>query len=121
MFTETLQQDDAVVGLVCAGKLSVEELERIHALLHERLCARPRPGLVVDLRDFAGYESLSAVLEDVKMDWAHRNDFSRVAVIGNRAWIEWGTRLVRLLTSADMRWFNVGDAKRAVEWAREGH
>lgn len=120
MFTETLQQDNAVVGLVCAGKLSVEDLKRMHALLHERLADRPWPGLVVDLRDFAGYESLSAALEDVKMDLAHRNDFSRTAVIGNRTWMEWGTKLVKVLTSADMRWFEVGDADRAVEWARGG-
>ena len=120
MFTETMQQDDAVVGLVCAGKLCREDLKRIHALLHERLAARPRPELVVDLRDFVGYESLPAVLEDVKMDMAHRNDFSRIAVTGNRAWMEWGSKLVKVLTSADMQWFDVGDADRAVEWARRG-
>lgn len=57
MFRETLRQDDSVVGLACEGKLGQDELKRMHALLHERLAAPAKPGLVVDLEKFDGYES----------------------------------------------------------------
>jgi len=92
----------------------------MHALLHDRIASTPKPGLVVDLGNFAGYEDLSAALEDLKMDAAHRNDFSRVAVVGSREWMELGTELVKFLTSADMRWFDIGGADEALEWVREG-
>ena len=120
MFRETLQEDDAVIALVCEGKLSQDDLKRMHALLHDRLAARAKPGLVVHLDDFEGYVDAAAMLEDFKMDASHRNDFSRIAVVGKRKWMEWGTRLAGLLTSGEMRWFDVGNADEAVEWARTG-
>ena len=121
MFRETLKENDAVIGLMCEGKLSQDDLKQMHALLHHRLAAGAKPGLVVHLKGFEGYTGPAAMLEDLKMDVSHRNDFSRIAVVGRRSWMEWGTRLARLLTSAEMRWFDVEDADRAVEWARAGN
>lgn len=35
MFRETLTRDSDVIGIVCEGKLSEDELKHMHALLHE--------------------------------------------------------------------------------------
>lgn len=58
----------------------------MHALLHERLGTTDNPGLVLDLTSFEGYEEPSAMLEDLKVDTAHANDFGRIAVVGERRW-----------------------------------
>ena len=83
MFTETLTDHDEMIGLACEGKLSESDLKRMHALLHQRLQETSKPGLVLDLTRFEGYEGPSALLEDLKIDTAHRNDFRRVAVVGD--------------------------------------
>ena len=75
MFTETLTAHDDTIGLACEGKLSESDLKRMHALLHERLQETSKPGLVLDLTRFEGYDGPSALLEDLKIDTAHRNDF----------------------------------------------
>lgn len=118
MFTETLTQHDDVVGIACEGKLSEDDPKRMHALLHARLEAAAMPGLVIDLSAFQDYEGLSALSEDLKMDTKHRNDFRRIAVIGDRKWIEWGTTLADLLTRAEMRWFDSQEREDAADWAR---
>lgn len=120
MFIETLTAHHEVVGIACEGKLTEDGLKRMHALLHERLEAVEQPGLVVDLTGFEGYEGLTALREDLKMDIAHRNDFSRIAVIGDAKWMEWGTTLAAALTRAEMRWFEASKADEAAEWARHG-
>ena len=73
---------------------------------------------MVDLTGFEGYEGLAAVGEDLEMDVAHRNDFVRIAVVGDRRWMEWGTALARVLSRSEMRWFAASEAQRAAEWAR---
>ncbi|GGL58557.1 STAS/SEC14 domain-containing protein [Wenxinia marina] len=118
MFTETLKDHDDVIGIVCEGKLTEDDMERMHALLHERLALVDKPGLVVDLTGFDGYEDLSALREDMQMDTAHRNDFSRIAVVGDRKWMEWGTSLANALARSEMQWFDAGEAEAAKEWAR---
>jgi hypothetical protein len=47
MFRETPQKDDAVIALLCEGKLSQDDMKRMRALLHHRLAASAMPGLVV--------------------------------------------------------------------------
>ena len=117
MFTETRTNRDDVIGIACEGKLSESDLERMHALLHERLASVEEPGLVVDLTKFEGYTGLAAMREDFKMDTAHRNDFSRIAVVGEAAWQHWGTTLAKALTRAEMRWFDASALDVAAEWA----
>ncbi len=120
MFTETLTAQDDVVGIACEGKLTEDDLKRMHALLHERLQSEDKPGLVADLTGFERYEGPAALREDLKMDTTHRNDFRRIAVIGDSKWMEWGTSLAGLLTRSEMRWFEPGEEDAAAEWARNG-
>lgn len=118
MFTETLTERSDVIGIACEGKLSESDLKRMHVLLHERLDTAEKPGLVVDLTKFDGYTGAAAMREDLRMDTAHRNDFSRIAVVGDKMWMEWGTMLASALTRSEMRWFDSGDRDTAVDWAR---
>lgn len=117
MFTETHTARDDVIGIVCEGKLSESDFERMHALLHERLASVEKPGLVVDLTNFEGYAGPAAMGEDLKLETAHRNDFSRIAVVGDAAWQEWGTRFAKALTRAEMRWFDASALDAAAKWA----
>ncbi len=120
MITEFLHEFDDVVGIVCDGELTRENLAGIHALLNERLAATSEPGLVVDLTRFTGYSDLGAFVADSRMDIAHRNDFSRIAILGEQRWTELGTALASLLTRAEMRWFDTDQADLAADWARRG-
>ena len=120
MFKETLTEHDDVIGLVCEGKLTEADFKKMHALLHERLGTTDNPGLVLDLTSFEGYEEPSAILEDLKIDTAHVIDFRRIAVFGERRWMEWGARVVNLLTGSEMQWFESSDTESALAWARDG-
>jgi hypothetical protein len=44
---------------VYKGKLSQDDLKRMHALLHDRLAASAEPGLLVHLEGVEGYEDTS--------------------------------------------------------------
>ncbi|MDT0684049.1 STAS/SEC14 domain-containing protein [Roseicyclus sp. F158] len=118
MFTEIETADSNVIGIACRGKLSESDLERMHGLLHERLERPGKPGFVLDLTDFDGYDGPSAMLEDLKIDTAHANDFSRVAIVGEGVLMEWGAKLADALTQAEMRNFDPAQMDAAIEWVR---
>lgn len=119
MFTETLTDHDDTIGLACEGKLSKSDLKRMHALLNDRLQETSKPGLVLDLTRFEGYERPSALLEDLKIDKAHRNDFCRVAVVGEGLLVEWGTRFADVLNKAELRQFGPAEMDAAIAWVRD--
>lgn len=42
-----------------------------------------------------------------KTDTSHRNDFSRIAVVGERKWMASGTNLAQFFYVREMRWFEI--------------
>lgn len=120
MWKEVVIEGDRVLGLECSGKLSEDDLERLHAWLDRKLAGAGKPALVIFMDTFAGYESASALWADMKIDTRHGDDFSRVAMVGDQGWIEWGAKVADLVTGADIKWFEAGDRDAAVVWARSG-
>lgn len=105
-----------VIGLECSGKVSETEFERMHDWLDEKLRSDSKPALIVFMGNWEGYEDASALWEDMKIETRHRDDFSRVAIVGDQDWIEWGVKAGNLLTGAELKWFDTKDRANAISW-----
>lgn len=117
MFMEVPTGNDAVLRIDCHGKLTKDDLHTMHQLLHARLAELVKPGLVIGLDAFSGYDNPAAMAEDIRMDLAHRNDFARVAIVGDKTWVEWGAAVANAFTTGELRWFEAGNMNGAVKWA----
>ncbi len=67
------------------------------ALLDRKLAGSDKPALVIFMGAFEGNEDATALWADMKVDTRHANDFSRIAVVADRKWIEWGTKAAALV------------------------
>jgi hypothetical protein len=74
--------------------------------------------LYFELRHFKGWE-LAAAWEDLKFDFRHRNDFSKVAIVGDKQWEKWLTNLTKPFTKAAVRYFDVHEKDAAKQWIEE--
>jgi hypothetical protein len=82
----------------------------------ERLARSQGPlRVLLDLRDFRGWEA-PALWDELKFDATHQDAFRRIAVLGDRRWQEWGTRLSRPFFRAEMRYFDRAEAGEAWSW-----
>jgi hypothetical protein len=82
----------------------------------ERL-ARSRGPLrvMLDLQGFRGWD-MPGLWEELKFDATHQDAFRRIAVLGDRWWQGWGTRLSRPFFRAEMRYFDRAEAGQAWSW-----
>ncbi|MAJ76978.1 MULTISPECIES: STAS/SEC14 domain-containing protein [Sulfitobacter] len=120
MWKEVNIDGDRVLGLECDGKLSKQDFETMHTWLHRELeAAEDKPALVIFMGAFEGYESAAAIWADMKVDARHATDFSRVAMIADQKWIEWGTKVADLVLGSDFKWFDTDERDAAITWARE--
>lgn len=119
MYAERMIEDERVLVLECSGQLTADEFQAVHALVHERLDERGRRGLVLSLDGFEGYDGPAALLEDVRVDLKHRNDFDRIAIVGDQRWLQWGSLVAKLLTQGELRWFEQSAYDDAVRWAAQ--
>lgn len=120
MFEVLPESEPGLLAIRVAGKLSKEDYARFNPWLDEQLARSPQPAILVDMRDFEGFDGPGALLEDVRSGLAHWNDLGRMAVLGDHPWVAWMVALVAPLTRTEIRYFGPDRAEEAWAWARAG-
>lgn len=107
-----------LITVRASGKLTAEDYD---AALPELEQAMDNAGvplrLLIRLEDFHGWE-IRALWSELKFDLKHRSDPGRVAVLGETAIEEWGTRLSAPFAKAEMRFFSLDCVDEALDWLR---
>jgi hypothetical protein len=62
----------------------------------------------------------TALWDELKLDFAHRKDFERVALVTDDVIVRTAARLVRPLFRGDVRIFSMADQAEAQRWIQEG-
>jgi hypothetical protein len=108
-------EDSGIVAIKASGRLSRADYDRFVPEFERLARARGPLRLLIELEDFRGW-NLPAVWEELKFDTTHQNSMGQVAIVGDRAWQEWGTRLSKPFFKAEMRYFDRDRAADARAW-----
>ncbi len=111
------QTSDDLLAIRVSGTLSKADYERLHPWLDEQLAKHPRPSLLIVMKDFSGWDSVAAMIEDLKIDMEHRNDVRRIAMVGEKAWQKWMTWASKPFTRAEVAYFEMDELEQARKWA----
>lgn len=96
------------------GKLDRADYERVVPEL-QAAAGRGELRVLIRLDDFEGWTP-GALLDDLRFDIRHHDDFRKMAVVGERKLEEWATRLSKPFFSGEMRFFE--DEAKARAWVR---
>ncbi len=115
------KENEGLVWIEAGEKLDAEDFDTFVPLF-ERIAER-RPGTVpmlIKLKpDFRGW-SIEGLWRDLKFDIRHRGQFDRIAIVGEKKLVEWGTKFSASLFSGKMRYFNLEEVEQAEKWVRTG-
>ena len=106
---------DGVLHIFADGQLTTEDYAGFVPRF-ETLAGEGPTAMRIELGPaFTGW-SLAALWRDLKFDYRHREQFGRMAVIGDKRWEKWGTDLTNPLFPGEMRFFERGQEADAEEW-----
>lgn len=112
-------EDTGIVEIKASGRLTKADYDRFVDVF-ERIAEAQGPlRVLITLDDFRGWD-LPGLWEELKFDVTHQNDLGRVAILGDKTWQEWGTRLSKPFFKATMRYFGRDEAAAARAWLAEG-
>ena len=118
-----LTEEARILVIRAGGKLTLADYDRFVPIF-ERIAAKESasvPMLIELASNFSGWD-LSGLWRDLKFDAKHQDKFGRIAIVGNKNWQEWGTKLFDpLFPSAEMRFFDSNEIDSAELWASAGH
>lgn len=112
------ETDGAFVALQLTGKLEASDYDGIVPILEERIAQHGKISLFWEMRDFHGW-TVGGLAADAKFDVKHANDFTRIALVGEKKWQELMTALMKPFTSAEVRYFDFHAREAALAWASQ--
>ena len=105
-----------VFGMKVSGKLLHRDYQRFVPILEKLIEENGSVRCLVEMTDFHGIE-LRALWDEIKFDVRHARQIERCAVVGDRAWEAWMTKLSRpIFSNAEVRFFDVTERDQAWEW-----
>lgn len=117
---QILPESEADMLVVRAtGKLTIEDYDQVFIPALKRLMARYHTIRLVFHcpAAFEGWEP-GALWEDASFGFLHRNDFSKVALVGGPDWMAWAAQVCARLMAGEVRTFEAGRFIDAIDWAQ---
>lgn len=107
--------ESGIVELTINGTISKTEFDDVATKLQAIIKERGKVRLLEEIKGFSGIEP-SAIWDDIRFSFNHLNDFSRVAVVTDKSWIEWWTKAVSPFISVEVELFEPSEIEAARDW-----
>jgi hypothetical protein len=109
-----------VFGMRISGKILHRDYQQFVPRLEKLIEEHGSIRCLIEMIDFHGIE-LRALWDEIKFDISHARQIERCAVVGDRTWEAWLTKLSRpIFFNAEIRFFEQSEREKAWEWIEEG-
>lgn len=109
------QSKDDLVAFRISGDVNRSDYDVMLPLLQERIRQHGKIRVYAEVQEVEDF-TLRALWEDIKFDITHGSDFSKVALVGDRKWIDWLTVMAKPFTTAEVKYFDFTQRQLAWEW-----
>jgi hypothetical protein len=115
-----IQRDGAqfFLALTAVGKLTHEDYEMMTPMIDSALegVKEAKIHALADLTEMEGWE-MRAAWDDFRLGMKHRNQFEKIAILGNKKWQEYSAKVGKWFVSGDIQYFE--DEQAALDWLQE--
>jgi len=106
-----------VLGLKAVGNLTHADYEQLVPALEELIKEHGKVHVLFELEDCQGWD-IGAAWDELKFWFKHGADVERCAVVGEKKWQEWMTKLSRPFFK--VKYFDKAELEEAWDWVLEG-
>ncbi len=106
-----------VLGVLAHGKLTHADYQQLVPKLEGLIQEYGKIRVLFELEDCQGWE-IGAAWDDLKFSFRHHGDLERCAVVGEKRWQKWMTKLSRPFFT--VKYFDKTELEKAWQWIGEG-
>jgi len=114
-----IPKEDNVLRVEVSGRLTQEDYDDLVPSWESFIARHGKIRMVFVMRDFHGWEP-HAAWDDFRFDLQHRQQVERIAMVGEKKWQHWMTKVAAWFVDANVRYFDVSDESEAERWVRQG-
>lgn len=105
-----------VLHIQLMGKLDPEIYESKDEDIYAHLRGLDQFNLLLDLREFQGWEGLTAIHAHFGLIREHTGMVNKVAIVGNRSWQKIAERFGKRIVGVDAQFFDGDEFDKATKW-----
>jgi hypothetical protein len=110
---------DNLVAVRVSGTLTTQEIDHFKTLVREVIEQFGEVRMYFEMQQFDGWQ-IDSFLENAFFDIANANRYTKVAMVGEKSWQAWITRLVDVVKRGEVRYFDMDKRQEAAEWVQHG-
>lgn len=114
MLIVTPHYDEAILEAKIDEKVTKQDIDKFETHFKEAKTEDEKVNLLLEVEDI-NY-SLQGLLEDLKFDMKHWNDFDKIAVLSDKKSIELGSKLPNMLPNLEVEHFSLSEKDQAMNW-----
>jgi hypothetical protein len=107
-----------VLGFKLSGKLHDEDYRIFVPAVDAVVAANGKVRLLAWFHDFHGWD-LDALWDDIKFATTHCAKVERIAIVGDKNWEEWMSKVCKPFTLATVKYFDAAELDAAWDWVGE--
>lgn len=111
----TIEAKDNIIYSIAKDKLDDHDYNKIVPLLEEKIRSFKNIRWYFEMQDFHGW-TLSAMWRDAKFDFAHKDEFEKIAMVGSEKWEDWLSQIMKPFTKAEIKFFKLEERELAKAW-----
>jgi hypothetical protein len=119
MFEKLKESKGNVIGFLLTGKLTDADYKAVAPEFEEGIKRHGKIRLLWYLVEFHGWEP-KAAWDDYEYWRKYGKDIERVAIVGEKLWEEWMTKLAKLFMRGNVKYFDQNELDDAWAWVSEG-
>lgn len=119
MFEKLKEKPGNVIGFRMAGKLTDADYKAMAPEFEDGIKKYGKIRLLWLLEDFHGWEP-KAAWDDYEYWRKYGKEIELVAIVGNKRWEEWMTKLAQLFMRGSVKYFDETQLNDAWAWIRQG-
>ena len=108
-----------VVHIEVSKKLTRADYDELIPSWKEMIAQEGALRMVFIMKDFEGWEP-GAAWQDLQFDLEYASKIDRVAMVGDKRWEKWLTKLASFFVKADVKYFDATELSAAEQWIRAG-
>lgn len=109
---------NGVVHAHLLGELEASAYDGVGNDLDGLIAKADRFRLLIDLREFDGWQGLSALGHHLSLAWNHMHAPDRVAIVGNEGWQKMAEKVMSRVLNAETKYFPEKKFDDAADWVK---
>ena len=110
--------DIEVFEVVVDGYVTREDYKDVVEKLNKFADRHGKVRLLENVKSFGGMD-IGVFWDDLVYVFNHLEDFTRCAVVSDKAWVAWFSKVAALAGKCEVRSFSAEDEKEALNWLSE--